>query len=46
MSNLITSIEDLRKKLHLLILDKELTDDEVVICSQELDKLLTKYEKL
>lgn len=45
MSNLKSSIEILRKKLHFLILYKELTDDEVVICSQELDKLLVKYEK-
>lgn len=45
MNNLKSSIEILRKKLHFLILDKKLTDYEVVICSQKLDKLLVKYEK-
>lgn len=45
MTNLKSSIEVLRKKLHSLIVDKKLTDDDVVICSQELDKLLLKYER-
>lgn len=44
MKDLINKIESLRNKLHFLILIKELTDIEVVDCSQELDKLLVQYE--
>ena len=45
MTNLKNNIESLRDKLGLLLEDKELTDIEVVICSQKLDKLLIEYEK-
>jgi hypothetical protein len=45
MTDLINNIESLRGKLVLLLENKELTDIEVVICSQELDKLLLQYEK-
>ena len=45
MTNLKNNIESLRDKLGLLLEDKELTDIEVVICSEELDKLLIEYEK-
>lgn len=45
MDNLENKIESLREKLHSLIRDKELTDNEVVFCSQELDSLLVQYEK-
>ena len=45
MTDLINNIESLRGKLVLLLENKELTDIEVVICSQELDKLLSQYEK-
>ncbi|MDP4143093.1 MAG: aspartyl-phosphate phosphatase Spo0E family protein [Bacillota bacterium] len=39
-------IESLRESLHNLICNNELTDSNVVLCSQELDKLLVKYEML
>lgn len=39
MENLENKIESLREKLNSLIIDKELTDNEVVFCSQELYKL-------
>ena len=45
MSDLINDIENLRNNLYLLLEDKKLTDIKVVICSQELDKLLLQYEK-
>lgn len=45
MTDLRNNIESLREKLCLLLENKELTDIEVVICSQELDKLLVEYEK-
>ena len=45
MTDLINNIESLRDKLALLLENKELTDIEVVICSQELDKLIVQYEK-
>lgn len=45
MDDLINNIEGLRVKLYSLLLNKELTDIEVVICSQELDKLLLQYEE-
>jgi len=39
-------IEFIREVLLKLISYKELTDNSVVNCSQELDTLLTEYEKL
>ena len=45
MTDLIYNIESLRDKLALLLENKELTDIEVVICSQELDELIVQYEK-
>lgn len=45
MTDLRNNIENLREKLYFLLLDKELTDIEVVRCSQKLDKLLIQYEK-
>ena len=45
INDLINDIKSLHEKLCLLIENKELTNIEVVICSQELDKLLVKYEK-
>lgn len=46
MSNLIIIIEELRERLNKLVIYKKLTDEEVVFCSQELDMLLVKYEKI
>lgn len=40
---LVNEIDELRNKLYQLILNKALTDSEVVTYSQELDKLLVKY---
>jgi len=45
MDELKNNIERLRKELHFLILNKELIDIQVFICSQGLDKLLVQYEK-
>lgn len=45
MSYLKNNIESLREELYLLLENKESTDIEVVICSQELDELLVKYQK-
>jgi len=46
MAELKNNIECLREKLHWLLLNKELTDFQVIICSQEIDTLLVQYEKL
>ncbi|GIM28374.1 hypothetical protein CPJCM30710_10400 [Clostridium polyendosporum] len=43
MNDLIKTIENLREILCFLVVNKELTDVEVVLCSQELDKLLIEY---
>lgn len=45
MVSLRDKIERLREQLCFLILNKELTDIEVVNCSQKLDKLLVQYQK-
>jgi hypothetical protein len=45
MTNLINNIEDLRQKLCNIIANKDLTDAEVVLCSEELDKLLLECER-
>lgn len=45
MSELEINLENLRNKLISLILVKELTDDEVVSCSHELDKLIVEYQQ-
>lgn len=45
MNNLTDKIERVREKLRQLILNKKLTDTQVVFCSQELDKLLSEYNK-
>lgn len=45
MNDLINDIEKLRKELYVLLDYKNLTDIKVVICSQELDKLLVQYEE-
>lgn len=43
---LIEKIEKLRSSLYNLIInDRQLTDKSVVDCSQQLDKLLSEYEK-
>lgn len=46
MNDLINDIEKLRNQLYILLDYKELTDIKVVICSQELDKLLVQYEEI
>lgn len=45
MNKLRRDIEELRENLCLLIENKELIDNEVVMCSQELDDLLVQYQK-
>lgn len=45
MVDLRDKIERLREQLCFLLLSKELTDIEVVNCSQELDKLIVQYQK-
>lgn len=45
INDILETIENLREILHFLIINKELTDIQVVLCSQELDKLLIHYEK-
>lgn len=42
---LIENIEKLRNLLYSLASNKRLTDQSVVDCSQQLDKLLIEYEK-
>lgn len=44
LDNLCEKIEHLRSSLMLLISYHNLTDEPVIDCSQELDKLLTEYE--
>ncbi|AZO93649.1 aspartyl-phosphate phosphatase Spo0E family protein [Halocella sp. SP3-1] len=39
-------IQDLRKELHKLVKEKGMQDENVIMKSQELDKLLNEYEKL
>ena len=46
MTKLKNDIEVLRKKLYNLLLNKELTDFNVILWSQELDILIIKYEQL
>lgn len=43
MNDLMENIENLREILCFLIVNKERTSIEVVLCSQELDKLLIQY---
>lgn len=43
---LILKIEHYRNALYSLISSNNLTDPNVVLCSQELDKLLTRYEEV
>ncbi|MDR3595365.1 aspartyl-phosphate phosphatase Spo0E family protein [Clostridium sp.] len=45
MTDLRNNIESLRERLYLLLKNMELTDIRVVVCSQELDKLLVQYEE-
>lgn len=45
MTELINNIESLRERLYLLLQNRDLTDIRVVVCSQELDRLLVQYEK-
>ena len=45
MFDLRNNIESLRERLCRLIETKELTDSQVVVCSQQLDELLVQYEK-
>lgn len=40
---LISEIDNLRNKLHELLLSNSLTDDNVITYSQKLDKLLVDY---
>ncbi len=45
--NLLNSIEKLRKELYLMSRQaRDLSDNKMISKSQELDKLLTKYNKL
>jgi hypothetical protein len=46
MTDFENDIENLRNKLYRLLDNKELTDTKVVVCSQELDKVLVEYEKM
>ncbi|QTL96586.1 Spo0E family sporulation regulatory protein-aspartic acid phosphatase [Iocasia frigidifontis] len=43
---IIAMIQDLRKELHKLVKEKGMQDENVIMKSQELDKLLNEYEKL
>ncbi|WCK55416.1 aspartyl-phosphate phosphatase Spo0E family protein [Aneurinibacillus sp. Ricciae_BoGa-3] len=43
---LLKRIEELRKELNQATKDKTLSDPEIVLISQSLDKLLTQYHKL
>lgn len=43
MTDLRNNIESLRERSYLLFQNKDLTDIRVVVCSQELDKLLVQY---
>ncbi|MCD2348797.1 aspartyl-phosphate phosphatase Spo0E family protein [Clostridium guangxiense] len=43
---LILKIEHYRNDLYSLISNNNLTDPNVVSCSQKLDKLLTRYEQM
>lgn len=45
MNELKDNIESLREKLYQLIEENELTDVNVIKCSQELDIILAEYEK-
>ncbi|MHC1684588.1 MAG: aspartyl-phosphate phosphatase Spo0E family protein [Clostridiaceae bacterium] len=45
MCELTIKIKNLRNNLHFLILNKGLTDNEVLSCSQELDKLIVEYHQ-
>jgi len=45
MIDLRDKIESLREQLCFLLLRKELTDIEVINCSQELDYLVVEYQK-
>lgn len=38
-------IKDLKELLYILMKNSELTDNEVVKCSQRLDELILKYQK-
>lgn len=44
--NLQNKIEHLRKKLNLLLYFNEPTDNIVIKCSTDLDKLIVRYEKI
>ena len=46
MTELENNMEEFREKLYSLLLNKELTDFNVILCSQELDKLHIQYEQL
>lgn len=46
LAALILKIEHYRNALYSLIGNKDLTDPNVVLCSQKLDKLLTRYEQM
>ncbi|WP_234121502.1 aspartyl-phosphate phosphatase Spo0E family protein [Clostridium hydrogenum] len=46
LANLIKKIEYLRTLLYSLICNKDLTNPDVITCSQELDKLIVDYELL
>ncbi|MFL0252335.1 Spo0E family sporulation regulatory protein-aspartic acid phosphatase [Clostridium neuense] len=43
---LILKIDYYRNALYSLISNSNLTDPNVVLCSQKLDKLLTRYEQI
>lgn len=46
LAALILKIEYCRNSLYSLIGNNDLTDPNVVLCSQKLDKLLTRYEQM
>lgn len=46
LAALILKIEHYRNALYSLISNSNLTDPNVVSCSQKLDKLLTRYEEV
>lgn len=45
MEDLMQDIESERYKLYKLLSNRELTNDMVIRCSQELDRLIVNYEK-
>ncbi len=46
LEEILTKIQELRKKLQDVAMDKDLTDTEVIAVSRMLDVVLNEYERL